>query len=152
MLKDWRKYLRRFFIHYFIETFPFASLNSVPPATLIFQKNNYRPEPVCLIGTRFRVCSILHGFSLSLTPVNQQRKQLAVRFYSWVDTFRQRVGVLPNDFRLTINGVNPKFLCCTSQEMLFLKNKCLSATKLALKSLNDISKIVLPITLYTPTP
>ena len=46
----------------------------------IFLKN-CRPKPVCLISVCLCPCSILQGYSLSLAPVNQQQKQLAVKVY-----------------------------------------------------------------------
>ena len=43
------------------------------------RKNTFRT----LVGVHLRTYIAFHGISLSVKPVDQQQRQLAVRFYSW---------------------------------------------------------------------
>ena len=49
------------------------------------------------------------GISLSVRPVDQQRRQLAVRFYSRWYYVRSGVGVSARRIRLAMNRNRPKF-------------------------------------------
>ena len=42
----------------------FDPLNSAPPVSVIFRKNNYRRGPLT-IGEQQRICSILYGWAFS---------------------------------------------------------------------------------------
>ena len=102
-------------------TFPFDTLISVLDVSEILQKNS-RPEPFCLVSLQLRPCSISQGYSLSLKPVNQQRKHLAVRVYFRWYTIRSRA----KGFRLTKNWKNSKSSGNKFSEMIFFfKNRCL---------------------------
>lgn len=48
----------------------------------------------------------MQWYSLPLSPVDQQQRQLAVRVYSIRYTVRSGVNVLAKDYRLAMNGVN----------------------------------------------
>ena len=55
-------------------------------------------------------CVVLHGISLLVRPVNQQQRQLVVRFYSNKYCATSSVNVLAKRFRLTSN----RYIVCES--------------------------------------
>lgn len=56
------------------------------------------------IGVHLRTCNILHGSSLSVRPVDQKRRQLAVGVCSKQYVTRSGVGVLAMNIRLVMNS------------------------------------------------
>ena len=80
VLKDWRRLEDfSFIILEPIRTSPFdTTLHSILAVRVIFQKN-CRSESLSLASIHLSACGILYGYSLSLRPVNQQKKQLALR-------------------------------------------------------------------------
>ena len=80
LLNDWMRQLTNFSCVTTlkqIRIFPFDTLNYIPDVSKIFQKN-YRSGPLYLIRVHLRPGSILHGYFLTLRPVNPQRRQLSV--------------------------------------------------------------------------
>lgn len=64
---------------------------------------------------------VLHALSLSLRPVDQQRKELPVRVYTMRYSVISGVGVSGKGFSLVMNEVNLKFSDRKSYEILFSK-------------------------------
>ena len=87
-LKDWRRYLRRFFILHYIERneniFVFDTAKFALLANVIFQNNNCWHGPLRLVIIRFYDCSILQYFavhSLSLSPNGLKENFMKFDFY-----------------------------------------------------------------------
>ena len=80
VLKDWRRLEDFSFIIILepIRTSPFDTLYPVLAVSVIFQKN-CRSESLSLASIHLSAYGILCGYSLSLRPVNQQKKQLTLR-------------------------------------------------------------------------
>lgn len=89
----------RFFIYYYVNVNEINNIllwnnKSVTTVNEIFKKINRRGGPLCLINIHLLACSILHGYSLLLRPVDQQQKQLAVRVCSRCYAVRPGVEAL----------------------------------------------------------